>query len=94
MWGLESQSSKCRSQVSWQSLGLISKFEPGLGGYGLVYITGTQTINQQPLNYIFVLSNFLQAVGFLLAGVHFSFKHLQWKEKICLHMITTKGFIH
>ena len=47
MWGLESRSrtSKSRSRLLWQSLGLglVSKFEPGLGlgGYGLDYITGT-----------------------------------------------------
>jgi len=35
----------------------------------------------QPRNFklYICLSNFLQAVGFLLAAVHFSFKHLQWK---------------
>ena len=48
MWGLESRSRPrtSRSRLLWQSLGLISKFEPGLGlgvglgGYGLDYITG------------------------------------------------------
>jgi len=39
MWGLESWSrsrtSRSRSRLLWQSLGLVSKFEPGLGGYGL-----------------------------------------------------------
>jgi len=47
MWGLESRSraSRSRSRFFWQSLGLglVSKFEPGLGlglgGYGLDYIT-------------------------------------------------------
>ena len=45
MWGLESRSrtSRSRSRILWQSLGLglVSKFEPGLGlgGYGLDYIT-------------------------------------------------------
>jgi len=43
MWGLESRSRTCRSwsRLLWQSLGLVSKFEPGLGlgGYGLDYIT-------------------------------------------------------
>jgi len=45
-WGLESRSqtsrSRSRSRLLWQSLGLVSKFEPGLGlgGYGLDYITG------------------------------------------------------
>jgi len=47
MWGLESRSrtsrSRSRSWHLWQSLGLVSKFEPGLGiglgGYGLEYIT-------------------------------------------------------
>jgi len=48
--GLESRSrtSRSRSRLIWQSLGLVSKFEPGLGlgGYGLDYITGThQTIH-------------------------------------------------
>jgi len=37
-----SRTSRSRSQLLWQSLGLISKFEPDLvlGGYGLDYITG------------------------------------------------------
>jgi len=45
MWGLESRSwtSRSRFRLLWQSLGLVSKFEPGLGlglgGYGLDYIT-------------------------------------------------------
>jgi len=47
MWGLESRSrsrtSRSRFRLLWQSLGLASKFEPGLGlglgGYGLDYIT-------------------------------------------------------
>jgi len=47
MWGIESRSrtsrSQSRSPLLWQSLGLglVSKFEPGLGlgGYGLDYIT-------------------------------------------------------
>jgi len=47
MWGPASRSrtsrSRSRSRLLWQSLGLglVSKFEPGLGlgGYGLVYIT-------------------------------------------------------
>jgi len=41
MWGLESRSptSRSRSRLLWQSLGLVSKFEPGLGCYGLDYIT-------------------------------------------------------
>jgi len=51
MWGLESRSwswsrtsrPRSRSRLLWQSLGLVSKFEPGLGlglgGYGLDYIT-------------------------------------------------------
>jgi len=45
MWGLESrfQTSRSRSRLLWQSLflGLVSKFEPGLGlgDYGLDYIT-------------------------------------------------------
>jgi len=42
MWGIESRSrtSRSRSRLLWQSLGLVSKFEPGLGlgGYGLDYI--------------------------------------------------------
>jgi len=48
-WGFESRSrsrtSRCRSRSLWQSLGLVSKFEPGLGlgGYGLDYITGLDT---------------------------------------------------
>ena len=46
MWGLESRSrtSRSRSRLLWQSLGLVSKFEPGLGlgGYGLDYINGSQ----------------------------------------------------
>jgi len=43
MWGLESRSrtSRSRSRLLWQSLGLVSTFEPGLGlgGCGLDYIT-------------------------------------------------------
>jgi len=43
MLGLESRSrtSRSRSRLFWQSLGLVSNFEPGLGlgGYGLDYIT-------------------------------------------------------
>ena len=47
MWGLESRSrtsrSRSRSRLLWQDLGLglVSKFEPGLGlgGYGLDNIT-------------------------------------------------------
>jgi len=47
MRGLESRSrtsrsrSQSRSRLLWQCLGLIPKFEPGLGlgGYGLDYIT-------------------------------------------------------
>jgi len=45
IWGLESRSwtSRSRSRLLWQSLGLgtVSKLEPGLGlgGYGLDYIT-------------------------------------------------------
>ena len=43
MWGLQSRSrtSRSRSRLLWQSLSLVSKFEPGLGlgGYGLDYIT-------------------------------------------------------
>jgi len=43
MWGLESRSrtSRSRSRLLWQSLGLVSKIDPGLGlgGYGLDYIT-------------------------------------------------------
>jgi len=41
MWGLGSRSrtSRSRSRLLWQSLGLVSKLEPGLGlclgGYGL-----------------------------------------------------------
>jgi len=44
MWGFESRSrprtSRFRSRLLWQSLGLVSKFEPslGLGGYDLDYI--------------------------------------------------------
>jgi len=48
-WGLDSRSrsrtsrSRSPSRLLWQSLGLVSKFEPGLGlglgGYGLDYIT-------------------------------------------------------
>ena len=51
MWGLESRSrtSRSRSRLLWRSLGLglVSKFEPGLGlgGYGLDYIT----VNYQQL---------------------------------------------
>jgi len=50
MWSLESRSrtskSRSRSRLLWQTLGLLSKFEPsfclslGLGGYGLDYTTG------------------------------------------------------
>jgi len=45
MWGLESRprsrTSRSRSRLLWQSLGLVSKFEPGLGlgSCGLDYIT-------------------------------------------------------
>ena len=41
MWGLESWTSRSRSRLLWPSLGLVSKFEPGLGlgGYSLDYIT-------------------------------------------------------
>ena len=41
MSGLESRSRTCksRSRLLWQSLGLVSQFELGLGGYGLDYIT-------------------------------------------------------
>jgi len=43
MWGLDSRSrtSWSRSRHLWQSFGLVSKLEPGLGhgGYGLDYIT-------------------------------------------------------
>jgi len=41
MWGLESRTSRSRSRLLWQSLGLVSEFESGigLGGYGLDYIT-------------------------------------------------------
>jgi len=39
MWGLESRSRTSRSwsRLLWQSLGLglVSKFDPGLGSYGL-----------------------------------------------------------
>jgi len=42
MWGLKSRSwtstSWSRSRLLWQSLSLVSKFELGLGGYGLDYI--------------------------------------------------------
>ena len=49
MWGLQSRSrtsrSRSRSRLLWESLGLVSKFEPGLGhglgGYGLENITAT-----------------------------------------------------
>jgi len=38
-----SRTCRSRSRLLWQSLGLVSKFEPGLGlglgGYGLDYIT-------------------------------------------------------
>jgi len=50
MWGLVSRSRTSRSQSRfrhlWQSLSLVSKFEPGLGlgGYGLDYITVLQDI--------------------------------------------------
>jgi len=50
MWGLESPSrtSRSRSRLLWQSLGLISKFEPGLGlgVYGLDYITARDGTGQ------------------------------------------------
>jgi len=47
IWGLKPRSrcrtsrSRSRSRLLWQSLGLVSKFETGLGlgGYGLDYIT-------------------------------------------------------
>jgi len=44
MWGLE-------SRPLWQSLGLVLKFEPGLGlgGYGLDYITGNYDISTNNL---------------------------------------------
>jgi len=49
MWGLESRSrprtSRSQSRLLWQSpgLGVVLKFEPGLGlgGYGLDYITAS-----------------------------------------------------
>ena len=57
MWGLESRSpsrtSRSRSQVLWHSLGLglVSKFEPGLGlgGYGLDYITASRILHSTPV---------------------------------------------
>ena len=44
-WGLESRSRTSRfwSRLLWQSLGLVSKFELGLGGYGLDYITASNS---------------------------------------------------
>ena len=55
IWGLESRSrtsrSRSRSRLLWQSLGLglVSKFEPGLGpgGYGLDYITDLYDISRR-----------------------------------------------
>ena len=45
MWGLQSRSrtSRSRSRLLWRSFGrgFVSKFEPGLGGYGLVYVTAS-----------------------------------------------------
>jgi len=53
MWGLESRSRTSRSRswsrLLWQSLGLVSKFEPGLslGGYGLEYITVCYVVSKK-----------------------------------------------
>ena len=48
--------SRSRSRLLWQSLGLglVSKFEPGLGleGYGLDYNTGRYAANTT-LNFVF-----------------------------------------
>ena len=71
--GLESRSrtSRSRSQLIWQSLvlGLVSKFEPGLGlgGHGLDYTTG-----------VFPLSKFYtkQILHFTKATTNFSVFHL------------------
>jgi len=47
MWGLESRSrtsrSRSRTRLLWRSFGrgFVSKFEPGLGGYGLDYVTAS-----------------------------------------------------
>ena len=60
MWGLESRSRTSRSRLLWQSLGLglVSKFEPGLGlglgGYGLDYITGRSHCFEAPTASMFV----------------------------------------
>ena len=55
MWGLESRSrtSRSRSRLLWQTLGLVSKSEPGLGlgGYGLDYITGYFLVTVGALHY-------------------------------------------
>ena len=61
MWGLESRSrsrtsrSRSRSRLLWQSLdlGLVSKFEPGLGlgGYGLDYITDTKSSQRELVKF-------------------------------------------
>jgi len=49
MWGLKSRTCRSRSRLLWQSLGLglVSKFEPGLGlgDYGLDYITDIRITN-------------------------------------------------
>jgi len=50
MWGLE-------SRLLWQSLGLVSKFEPGLGGNGLLYYITV---------YLYLDFKFLELFGLLL----------------------------
>ena len=67
MWGLKSRSrtsrSRSQSRLLWQSLGLVSKFEPGLGlgGYGLDYITAVQQTNSEALltSALFAVKNTL-----------------------------------
>jgi len=41
MWGLGLELPRLGPLLLWQSLGLVSKFELGLGGYGLNYIIGS-----------------------------------------------------
>ena len=56
MWGLESRSRTSWSRLLWQSLALVSKFEPGLGGYGLNYITACQSFWYSQSWYTFLWS--------------------------------------
>jgi len=52
MWGLEyrSRTSRSRTGLLWQSLGIVSKFQPGLGlgGYDLDYTTDSNGLFTHP----------------------------------------------